>query len=127
MIDLDHNCLNHYGIPQRLNKTILDISTELQNKANFDPFAGRKLYSFLYDLNFKNILVDIKAHHNIYGELKERDEFNFLKKIEIAPQKIKFHFSEYNNYSDFIEESRKSFRDKRRFTYTPIILCKGEK
>jgi ubiquinone/menaquinone biosynthesis C-methylase UbiE len=127
LIDLDHNCLNHYGIPERLEKSILKISEELQIKANFDPYAGRKLYSYLYDLDFKNIKIDINAHHNIYGQLRDVDEYNFLKKIEVAPQKINFHFDQYANYTEFIDESRKSFRDKRRFTYTPIILCRGEK
>lgn len=127
LIDLDHNCLNHYGIPNKLEKTIFKISDELQAKANFDPYVGRKLYSFLYDLNFKNIEVDIKAHHNIYGELKKRDEYNFLKKIEIAPQKINFNFEEYKNYEEFIDSTKNAFRNKRRFTYTPIILCRGVK
>jgi ubiquinone/menaquinone biosynthesis C-methylase UbiE len=127
LIDLDHNCLNHYGIPQKLERTIFKISDELQIKANFDPYVGRKLYSFLYDLNLKNIGVDIKAHHNIYGKLNKNDEFNFLKKIEIAPQKIKFNFEDYNNYLEFINETRDAFRNERRFTYTPIILCKGVK
>ena len=127
LIDLDHNCLNHYGIPNKLEKTIYKISEELQIKANFDPYVGRKLYSFLYDMGFKNIKVDIKAHHNIYGKLKEKDEFNFLKKIEIAPKKINFHFEEYSNYMEFIEQTRDAFRDERRFTYTPIIMCRGEK
>lgn len=127
LIDLDHNCLNHFGIPQRLEKSILAISEELQNKANFDPYAGRKLYSYLYDLNFKNIKIDIKAHHNIYGQLAEKDEYNFLKKIEIAPQKINFKLKNYDNYQEFINEARMSFRNERRFTYTPIIICKGVK
>jgi SAM-dependent methyltransferase len=127
LIDLDHNCLNHYGIPQKLERTIFKISDNLQTKANFDPYVGRKLYSFLYDLKFENIEVDIKAHHNIYGELNKNDEFNFLKKIEIAPQKINFNWGEYKNYMEFINETRKAFLNERRFTYTPIILCKGVK
>ena len=127
LIDLDHNCLNHFGIPKKLERTIFKISDELQIKANFDPFVGRKLYSFLYDLHFENIKVDIKAHHNIYGKLNKKDEFNFLKKIEIAPQKIKFKFDDYKNYKEFINETRNCFRNERRFTYTPIILCKGVK
>ena len=127
LIDLDHNCLNHFGIPERLEKTILEISEELQIKANFDPYAGRKLYSYLYDLDFKNIEVDISAHHNIYGQLKDVDEYNFLKKIEVAPQKIAFEFRDYDSYQEFIDESRTSFRSERRFTYTPIIMCKGIK
>lgn len=128
LIDLDYNCLSHYGIPERLTNTINDIMLELQTKANFDPYIGRKLYSYLYDLNFENIRVDISAHHNIYGILNKNDEYNFLKKVEIAPKKINFKFNDYKGgYQEFIKETEESFRHPRRFTYTPIILCKGFK
>ena len=128
LIDLDHNCLSHYGIPQRLENTVEDVMIDLQKKANFDPYIGRKLYSFLYDLNFKNIIVDISAHHNIYGVLNKNDEYNFLKKVEIAPRKVNFTFNNYpGGYEEFIDEVEKSFKSPRRFTYTPIILCKGVK
>lgn len=128
LIDLDHNCLSHHGIPERLINTVRDIMMELQSKANFDPYVGRKLYSFLYDLSFENIVVDVSAHHNIYGFLTKNDEYNFLKKVEIAPQKIKYKFNEYKEgYSEFIKEAEESFKNPRRFTYTPIILCKGNK
>ena len=128
LIDLDHNCLNHFGIPERLDRTVRQIMKELNIEANFDPFIGRKLYSFLYDLKFQDLVVDIRAHHNIYGALNDNDRFNFLKKIEIAPQKINFNFNEYEGgYEEFIQESERWFEDPRRFTYTPIILCKGTK
>jgi ubiquinone/menaquinone biosynthesis C-methylase UbiE len=128
LIDLDYNCLSHFGIPERLNRTVSQIMKELNEKANFDPFIGRKLYSFLYDLDFKDIEVDIRAHHNIYGMLNDSDRFNFLKKVEIAPRKINFEFKEYEGgYEEFVSESKKWFENPRRFTYTPIILCKGTK
>lgn len=128
LIDLDHNCLSHYGIPNRLINTVQSIMMELQSKANFDPYVGRKLYSFLYDLSFENIAVEVSAHHNIYGFLTKNDEYNFLKKVEIAPQKVNYKFNEYRaGYSEFIKEAEESFKNPRRFTYTPIILCKGNK
>lgn len=128
LVDLDHNCLSHFGVPYRLVQTVENIMLQLQDEANFDPYAGRKLYSYLYDLKFQDIAVDVSAHHNIYGKLKESDEFNFLKKIEIAPRKIGYKFSEYQGgYDEFIKESAKSFRNPRRFTYTPIIICRGKK
>ena len=128
LIDLDHNCLNHFGIPERLERTVTRIIEQLSLKANFDPHVGRKLYSFLYDLKFKDIVVDVKAHHNIYGKLTQNDEFNFLRKIEIAPQKINYKFDEYvGGYDEFKDETKKWFKNYRRFTYTPIILCKGIK
>ncbi|PLX52357.1 MAG: methyltransferase type 11, partial [Desulfobacteraceae bacterium] len=64
----------------------------------------------------------------IYGELKKSDEFNFLKKVEIGPKKINYKFKQYKGgYKEFLAESAKSFRNPRRFTYTPIIMCRGKK
>ena len=126
LVDLDYNCLTHFGIPERLIKTVSSVMTELQEKANFDPYVGRKLYSFLYDLEFKDIVVNIEAHHNIYGQLNEPDEFNWIKKVEIAPEKIGYMFEEYGGDKElFWREFKKSFSDPRRFTYTPVIICRG--
>jgi hypothetical protein len=96
--------LNHYGIPERLGKTLTELSALSQIKANFDPWAGRKLYSFLYDLGYENISVDVSAHHLIFGNPTEADAFNWLKKVEIAPQRIQYEFQEYNgSYADFLK------------------------
>jgi hypothetical protein len=84
LIDLDYNCLNHYGLSEKLERTLFSIINTLEKKADFDPYMGRKIYSFLYDLGFQDINVDIAAHHLIFGELKEVDPFNWLKKIEVA-------------------------------------------
>jgi len=128
LIDLDYNCLNHYGIPERLERTVKKIIKEVEIKANFDPFVGRKLYSYLYDLNFVDIVVDVSAHHNIYGSLKKKDEYNWIKKVELAPQIINYQFDEYTyGYNEFIKEFHDSFSDPRRFTYTPLIACRGIK
>jgi len=128
LIDLDHNCLNHYGLSARLARTIASIMKSLEEKADFDPYAGRKLYSFLYDLNYDDIDVQIAAHHNIFGKLKDADAFNWMKKIEVAPKRIDFEFEEYpGGYEEFAYEYEAFFNDPRRFTYTPLICCRGRK
>jgi SAM-dependent methyltransferase len=128
LIDLDHNCLNHYGIPEKLEKTLLELSVLSQTKGNFDPWAGRKLYSFLYDLGFEQLSLDVSAHHLIFGPPKETDIFNWLKKAEVAPKKMQYDFKEYNgSQKDFLEEFSAYFRNPRRFIYTPIIACRGIK
>ena len=51
-----------------------------------------------------------------------------MKKVELAPQIINFQFEEYRNgYEEFIKEFRDAFFNPRRFTYTPLIVCKGIK
>lgn len=128
LIDLDYNCLSHYGLSQRLEKTIYNIIQVLEEKANFDPFAGRKLYSFLYDLGYLDIDVSISAHHLIFNELKDTDAFNWLKKVEVVTRKINYKFEGYKGgYEEFLEEFNGFFTDPRRFTYTPVISCRGVK
>lgn len=128
LIDLDYNCLSHFGLSLKLERTVSGIMKQLEEKADFDPYVGRKLYSYLYDLGFQDIAVDVTAHHIIFGELKDIDAFNWIKKVEVAPKKIGFQFEEYEGgYEEFQQEFEGFFRNPRRFTYTPLISCRGRK
>jgi ubiquinone/menaquinone biosynthesis C-methylase UbiE len=128
LIDLDHNCLSHYGISTRMENTLFAIVSALREKADFDPYAGRKLFSHLYDLEYEEIDVEVSAHHLIFGELGETDSFNWLKKIETAPRKIGYTFPEYEGgYEEFLEEFQQFFTNPRRFTYSPIICVRGRR
>jgi SAM-dependent methyltransferase len=128
LIDLDHNCLNHYGIPERLEKTLFALAEAVGRKGNFDLWAGRKLYAFLYDLGFQDIVVDVSAHHLIYGPLNETDAFNWVKKVEVAPQKLQFDFQDYGgSFEAFYQDFYAYLHDPRRFIYTPVIACRGIK
>jgi ubiquinone/menaquinone biosynthesis C-methylase UbiE len=128
LIDLDYNCLNHFGLSDRLKQSMLGIMSLLEKHADFDPYAGIKLYSFLYDLNYSDIEVNLAPHHLIYGELNQVDAFNWIKKIEIAGKNSGYKFEEYERgYEEFLEEFKNFFSDPRRFTYTPIISCRGIK
>lgn len=126
LIDLDYNCLSHYGQSPRLDRTINEIMSFMTRDYDFDPYMGRKLYSFLYDNRFENIAVDLAPHHLIYGTLNEVDAYNWTQKVEVAAQKSEFVFSEYpGGYEEFYHEFRTFFADPRRFTYTPLIMCRG--
>ena len=128
LIDLDHNCLNHYQMPERLERTVCDISRQLTMKANFDPYSGRKLYSHLYRLGYADIEVDIGAHHLIVGELKEHEAYNWLKKVEMIFHKLNYSFPEYpGGHQEFHDEFWSFFMSPDRFTYTPIICCRGRR
>ena len=128
LIDLDHNCLNHFGQSPRMERAVSATIKSLEDNDNFDPYVGRKLYSFLYDLGYQDIDVKIEAHHQIFGELKEVDDFNWTKKVEVAAKRSGYGFDEYEGgYDEFLEEFRTFFADPRRFTYTPIISCRGRK
>jgi SAM-dependent methyltransferase len=128
LLDLDHNALNHYEMPAHLEEILFKVMQKLEKENNFDPYVGRKLYAFLYDLGFENIEIDLQAHHLIYGKTLPKDLFNWTKKWEAAVRHGGDLIDEYPGgaeglTSDFMH----FFRDSRRFTYTPLILCKGMK
>jgi SAM-dependent methyltransferase len=128
LADLDHNCLNHFGLSPRLENAIRGIMDTLERNHDFDPYAGRKLYSYLYDEGLCDISVEMDHHHLIYGVLNEMDRYNWTRKVEVAAKNSGYGFDAYpGGYREFREEFRAFFADPRRFSYTPIIFCKGRK
>ncbi len=128
LIDLDYNCMSHYGISASLEKAIKHCMEGLQTKADFDPFVGRKLYSFLYDLGFEEIDVHVGAHHLMFGRMKEKDAFNWRKKLEVVYSKIPDLLIDYEGgLEQFQLDFQTYLDDHRRFSYTPVISCRGRK
>lgn len=128
LIDLDYNCLIHYKLPPKMEDTIKRLARQIETDHNFDPYIGRKLYSYLYDLGYENIEVDLKAHHLFYGPIDEKDLFNWSKKIEVSKNMGRDILVDYPGGPEgFSEDFKRFFKNPRRFTYTPMILCKGTK
>lgn len=126
LIDLDYNCLNHFGLSPRLEGAIRGVMGELEQRHDFDPHIGRKLYAFLFDLGFSDIAVHLEPHHLIYGPQTDTDDYNWTKKVEVAARNSGYPFAEYGGgFEEFLEEFRVFFADPRRFTYTPLIACRG--
>jgi ubiquinone/menaquinone biosynthesis C-methylase UbiE len=128
LIDLDHNCLNHFEAPVALTQCLEGIMDVLETNKNFDPYAGRKLYSYLYDLNFEEIDVELAAHHLFFGELNETQAFNWITKAKVAGKQSGYAFNEFKGgFDEFYAVFKKFILNPRRFTYTPVISCRGEK
>lgn len=129
LADLDHNSLGHHDPPPRLIRALEGVMADLQRRRDFDPYAGRKLYAHLYDLGLEEIRVDVRPHHLIYGELDAADRFNWEQKVRAAVRRSSYPFdADYPDGADgFVREFRRFFADPRRFTYTPLILCRGRK
>jgi SAM-dependent methyltransferase len=128
LIDLDYNCLTHFGLSPVLEGAIRGVIEALEENWNFDPYAGRKLYSYLFDNGYGEISVDLSGHHLIYGELTRKDAFNWMKKVEIAGRKSGYPFAEFaGGFDQFCVEFNTFFADPRRFTYTSTVACRGRK
>jgi ubiquinone/menaquinone biosynthesis C-methylase UbiE len=128
LIDLDCNSMRHFGLSPRLEQTLSRIMNNLEKIHNFDPYAGVKLYSYLYDLSYKEIDVHVTSHNLIFNELTEKDRYNWTKKVLIAGKKSDDELSQFRGgFEEFFKEFTAYFENPRRFTYTPLILCRGRK
>lgn len=127
-LDLDHNCLNHYPMPERLNQKFAEALALLERDFNFDPYLGRKLYTYLYDAGYVDIRLDLSAHHLIYGQVRDQDDYNWIKKVDMLNVRAPQLFADYPaGFAGFRADFIAFFRDPRRFTYTPLIMCQGRK
>ena len=128
LLDLDYNCLGHSGASERLERTMRNMVLATQRHHGFDPFVGRKLYGYLYDLGCVDIEVQMSAHHLIYGELSEIDRFNWLSKAKAARNTPELFADVYSGgYEEFERELVSYLEHPRRFIYTPLMMCKGKK
>lgn len=128
LLDLDYNCLSHYQLPTRISKTLHHLIEALETEFNFDPYAGRKLYSYLYDLKYEDIQANLFPHHLFYGQIGTTDLFNWTKKWETVSDSLPEVFSDYpGGKVAFFEDFMQFFKNPRRFSYTPLIICKGRK
>ena len=124
LIDLDQNCLGHFGAPARLERTMRNLVFAMQRQHGFDPFVGRKLYAYLYDLGCVDIEVRMSAHHLVYGELSETDRFNWLSKAETTRNSQGLFADDYpDGYEEFRRELVEFLDHPRRLIYTPLLMC----
>lgn len=128
LIDLDCNCLRNHGLSPRLENAMVQIMKNLETRFNFDPYVGLKLYAYLFDLDYEEIDVSVTPHNLIFGELSDNQSFNWNRKVEIAARNSGCQFDEYRGgYEEFFVEFEEFFASRRRFSYTPLISCRGRK
>ena len=128
LLDIDHNCLNQYPLPDGMGAIMCRLVERLEADYNFDPYAGRKLYTYLYDLSYTDIQVQLLPHHLIYGALRPEDQYNWIMKLSVISQKVLGLFEEYPGGQDgFFDDFSKFLNDPRRFIYSPLIMAKGKK
>ncbi len=128
LIDLDHNCLGHFELPPGMAEVMAAVMRRVDEDFNFDTYAGRRLYAYLYDAGLEDIGVDVRAHHLIYGKVRDEELFNWTKKMEVAALRLPEMFKGYpGGAAAFERDFRTFFQDPRRFTYTPVVMVKGRK
>ncbi len=124
--ELDYHSMNHYPVSDSMEKALMGLSAHLQKYADWDPYIGRKIYTGIYDAELADISVRMEPHHLLYGSMETVQENDWLTKLNVAASRSGYPFSEFSDgYDGFYAEASRLLTDPRRFTYTPLILCRG--
>ena len=124
--DLDGQLLWHYpenpvvqGMAEKVVKAL--------GATGFDPFVGRKLFSFAQKAGLRRIQVQAESYHLIAGEAEPEILKQWELKLEIArPQMAKLLGSE----AEAKEQARRFLEYLRRpdtLTYSTVFTVTGEK
>jgi ubiquinone/menaquinone biosynthesis C-methylase UbiE len=124
--DLDGQLLWHYpedsGLQRALEKTMKTLGD-----SGFDPFVGRKLFSFAQKAGLQKLDVQVECYHLIAGEITPEVLRQWELKLEIArPQMARVFGSEL----EAKEHSRRFLEYLKRpdtLTYSTVFTVTGEK
>jgi ubiquinone/menaquinone biosynthesis C-methylase UbiE len=124
--DLDGQLLWHYPEDPLVQATVEKVVRAL-GATGFDPFVGRKLFSFAYNAGLKNINVQAECYHLIAGQVEPAILEQWRLKLDIAgPQLAQLLGGE----TEAREQSRRFLEYLRRpdtLTYSTVFTVTGEK
>ena len=124
--DLDGQLLWHYPEDSLVQATVEKVVRAL-GATGFDPFVGRKLFSFAYNAGLKNINVQAECYHLIAGQAEPAILEQWRLKLDIAgPQLAQLLGGE----TEAREQSRRFLEYLRRpdtLTYSTVFTVTGEK
>lgn len=125
--DLDMNCLNHYPFPDHLRQAWETAINFAHESTGFDPYVGRKLYTFFYKAKLKSIKVHALNHHNIYGSMSKKDLDNWAMKLDVIEKFYDKIFKSKQEFEKFKSDMIALWKDPGSYTYTSLFLVEGVK
>ena len=124
--DLDGNCLFHYPMEDQLRRGLQHVIEKLEEKG-FDPWVGRKLFSYFRHVGFSEISANMIPHHLIAGKPSPRERNNWFAKIDTIGEKFKTELGDERNILGLIEGFKAFIDNPDTFTYSPLIVMTGVK
>ncbi|CAN2042055.1 Methyltransferase domain-containing protein [Candidatus Magnetomoraceae bacterium gMMP-15] len=82
--DLDGQLVWHYPEDEMLMLNVNKVMKYLNLKTGFDPFIGRKLYSFLHSQGLNKIDVKAESYHLYPGKIDDKNYNLWKLKLDIA-------------------------------------------
>lgn len=123
--DLDGNMIFHDGMEPKMEKIMNQLMKGL--KGTFDPYAGRKLYRYFYQLGMTDIQVHCQPYHMFAGAIPDDRLENWKDKFAtIRPMGSKI-LGSVEKYDEFAEYYIDFLQRPDTLTYSLLFLVSGKK
>jgi len=127
--DIDGNCIFHYPMSSKFELGLNNVLQVIQ-KTGFDPFVGRKLFTYFINAGFKqeDIKVSILPYHQIMGTPPDDIFESWKRKINILEQNFKVLAPEkYVDNKWVFNEFLEHIKSSKTMTYSNIFIVSGKK
>lgn len=123
--DLDGNCVFHYPLPTELAAAIDQVAGAALHGFGFDPFVGRKLYTWFVQAGMVDIKVHVEPYHVFPGPLPDKDRDNWWQKLDQLAKIAPRAFGSHEVWLAFRSRMESFLMAEETFTYSTLIMVSG--
>jgi ubiquinone/menaquinone biosynthesis C-methylase UbiE len=124
--DLDGQLLWHYPEDPVVQPAVEKVVAAL-GATGFDPFVGRKLFSYAKKAGLKNITVQTESYHLIAGEIDPSSMEQWKLKLEIAKPQMVRVLGGKTQAQELTERFLEYLGQPDTLTYSVVFTVIGEK
>lgn len=124
--DLDGQLIWHFPEDPELQADTESVLRHLA-RSGFDPFVGRKLFSFCLGAGLTKVRVQVDPYHLYAGSIGEKDLANWQVKLEIAQTQIKGALGSDKAAQEFTDRFLTYLRDPETLTYSCLFTVTANK
>jgi len=124
--DLDGQLLWHYPEDVEMQQTSEKVVTALA-ATGFDPFVGRKLFSFAQRAGLQHIDVQVESYHLIAGVVGPEILKQWELKLEIAAPQLKKVLGSETAAREHAKRFLEYLRRPDTLTYSTVFTVSGKK
>lgn len=118
--DLDGQLVWHFPEDPAIQQATEQVVNFLAN-TGFDPFVGRKLFSFCLGAKLEEVRVQVDPYHLYAGTINEEEFANWQSKLDIARPQIKTALGSDEAAQKFSERFLEYLRNPTTLTYSCLF------
>jgi ubiquinone/menaquinone biosynthesis C-methylase UbiE len=122
--DLDNQLDAFYPLDEPL-RSALALARQLLGTIGFDPWVGRKLFTWFQRARLEDIRVCVTPHQIYAGGLRERDLANWRQKLATAADRLAQLSGESHRWEFVARELLALLQRPDGFYYSTLVMVRG--